>query len=271
MTAPGRVVARRLVADRRGGAGWWAAGLVALVVLSVAFFPTLRAQESFDEVMRDLPEAMRSMFGIEEAIPVTSAPGYLQGRLFSLLAPLLLIVFGIGAGSRVIAGSEEDGTLELVLSTPATRRQVALGRYAASVGLLAGLTLVLAVSVLATAPPFGALEGVSVPGLLAACAGAGALALLHLTVAFTVGAATGRRAPAAAAATVLAVTGYLVQGLAAVSDVIHPLRLVSPWHWYLGRNMLVQGVAPEAFVVPVALSAALLLVAIVAFERRDLR
>ena len=265
------IVAARLVRDRQRSLLWWSVGVVLLVLFTVALFPSLKGEESLNEVIDQMPEALRSMFGIDEAIPLTSAPGYLQGRLFGSLLPLILIVFGIGLGARATAGSEQDGTLELLLANPVTRWTVVVQRYLAVVGMIAGLTAVFAVSLLVLGAPFGALEEVSMSGLIGAVAGVFGIALLHATLAFGVGAATGRRAWALSAATVVAVTGYLLQGLIGLTDAIRPLRFVSPWHWYLGRNMLAQGVAPDAVVVPLALSAVIFAVASGSFLRRDLR
>ena len=265
------IIAARLVRDRRRSLLWWSVGIVGLVLFTVALFPSLKGEESFNEVIEQMPEALRAMFGLDTAIPLTSPPGYLQGRLFGSMLPLLLIVFGIGLGARAIAGSEQDGTLELLLANPVTRRAVVIERYLAMVGMLAGLTTVFAVSLVVLAVPFGALEDVPLTGLAGAVAGVYGISLLHATLAFGVGAATGRRALALSSATVVAVVGYLLQGLLGLSDAIRPLRFVSPWHWYLGRNMLAQGVAPDAIVVPLLLSAVIFAAGAAAFLRRDLR
>jgi ABC-2 type transport system permease protein len=264
-------VAARALRDRRRSMLWWSLGIVALVLFTVALFPTVEGQEAFDELADQVPEVMRNMFGFDEAVPLTSAPGYLHGRLFASLAPIVLLVFGIGAGARAIAGSEQDGTLELLLANPVTRAAVVVQRYLALVVLLALLTAVFGVSLVVLALPFGALAGVSLTGLAGACVGLFGVALLHASVAFVVGAATGRRAWALAAATTLAAAGYLLQGLIPLSEAVASLRFVSPWHWYLGRNMLAQGVAPDAVTVPFALAVVCSAAGAVAFLRRDLR
>ncbi len=265
------IVAARLVRDRRRSLVWWSVGVVGLVLFTVSLYPSLKGEESLNEIVEQMPETIRSMFGMDTAIPLTSAPGYLQGRLFGSLLPLIMIVFGIGLGARAIAGSEQDGTLELLLANPVTRRAVVVERYVAMVAMIGVLTAVFAGSLVALGAPFGALEDVPASGLAGAVAGVFGITLLHATLAFGVGAATGRRAWALSSATVVAVVGYLLQGLVGLSDAIRPLRFVSPWHWYLGRNMLAQGVAPDAIVLPVVLSAVIFAAGAAAFRRRDLR
>ncbi|MBW3580456.1 MAG: ABC transporter permease subunit [Actinobacteria bacterium] len=48
--------------------------------------------------------------------------------------------------ARAIAGSEEEGTLELLLANPVTRGAVVARRYLTLVAMLGGLTLVFALS-----------------------------------------------------------------------------------------------------------------------------
>ena len=268
--SPATVLVRSLH-DSRRSAAWWALGMVALVAFTVAFYPSVRDNQTFDELVEGLPEAMRALVGLQEGIPFTSPPGYLHGRLFAVLVPVLLLTFGIGHGAKVLGGSEADGTLELLLANPVTRRRVATERYAALVLLLAGITGVLAVSLVLLGPTVGLLDGVGVARLLGASAAAFCIALLHTTLAFAVGAAAGRPGPAVAVATTVAVAGYLLQSLTASSDRLRSLEVLSPWHWYLDRNMLAEAVAPAAVAGPVLAAAVLFVAATWRFDRRDLR
>jgi ABC-2 type transport system permease protein len=265
------MLAARLLRDRRRSTLWWTTGMAALVVFTVALYPTVKGQASIDQLTADMPEALRSMFGLDEAVPLSSPAGYLHGRLFSLMLPLVLVIFGVGLGAHAIGGSEENGTLELLLANPVTRRRVACERYVAMVTLLGVLTVAFIALLLVLAPPFDVLDGVSSTGAVGASLGAFGLALVHATVAFAVGAASGRRGAAIAVAGVVAITGYLLQAFAQASGPLHPLRFLSPWHWYLGRNMLVHGVAPDALVLPLLVAAVLVAVAVATFEHRDLR
>lgn len=264
-------IARRMIRDRRRSVEWWALGVLLMVGLMVVMYPSVRDQAGLEDVLAQMPEALRGMIGYDEAIGMTSPAGYLQGRLFSLVMPLMLVVFGIGIGARAIGGLEDSGRMEPLLANPVTRTRVALERLLGAVVLLAVLTVAFAVVTLAMAPLFGALEGVRIVGLLGACAAAGALALLHLSVAYTVGAATGRRGPAVGVASAVAAGGYVIHSLLSVADVIAPLRFLTPWYWYLQRNMLASGVPPAAIIAPLVVSTLVGGLGWLLFCRRDLR
>jgi ABC-2 type transport system permease protein len=265
------IVAGRLIRDRRWSTLSWALGLVGLTLFTVALYPSIKGQPSIEELLADLPEAFTSAIGYDAAVPLSSPAGYLQARLFSTLAPLLAVVFGIGAGAQAIGGSEEAGTLELLLANPVTRSRVLLERYLATFGLLGALLVVFAAALLLLGPLFGALVGVATADVLWACAAVYALGLLHGSLAFAIGAATGRRGPAVALATTVAVAGYLIETVLSAAADLGTLRQLSPWHWYLDRNMLADGAAPAAILLPVAVSVALLAAGWAAFRRRDLR
>lgn len=264
------IIARRFERDRRRGFGGWSIGVAAMVLVSASIFPSVKGDESFDDLINDLPESIKALVG-SSSVPFSTAAGYLNGRLFASLAPLLLVIYAISLGTRALGASEEDGTLELLLANPVTRGRVYAERGTGALVLLAGLTAMLFVSVLVLGPLFGLLDGVSIPGLAAASGGAGMLGLLFGSLAFCVGALTGRRSTALAVATVAAVATYLLYSLSAVGGAAHSLRFVTPWYWYLSRNMLVDGVPLEPFLAPLAVTAIFVAVGAVRFAGRDLR
>jgi ABC-2 type transport system permease protein len=257
--------------DRRRSLVGWSIGIVALVLTAVSIFPSVRGQTDFDDMVAELPAAVRALFGAQADIPFSSAPGYLHARLTSSLLPLLLLVFAIGAGARAIGGHEEDGLVEPVLAGPVRRSTLAIQRMGAAAALTVALAVVALVSTLALAPLFGALDGVAVSDLTGAVAMGAALALLHGGVAAGVGAMRGRRSPAVAAATVVAVGGYLGQALLSTSSELAGVRWLSPWHWLLGTNPLVAGADWTGIVVPVLVGVAAAAGGGVVFTRRDLR
>ena len=85
------------------------------------------------------------------------------------------------------------------------------------------------------------------------------------------GAVTGRRGPAIATASGIAVGTYVLYGLAASADAIKAIRIFSPWWWLLDRNLLVQDPTFLALGLPLLLTAAVFVYGVAQFDRRDLR
>jgi ABC-2 type transport system ATP-binding protein len=77
---------------------------------------------------RHLPsELMMFIGGVDR---VFSPAGFLDTRFFSMM-PLLLGVFAVIIGSGLIAGDEENGTLDLILAHPVRRFDLIIGRWLA--------------------------------------------------------------------------------------------------------------------------------------------
>lgn len=264
-------VARRFIFDRWRADAWWAFGIVAMVVINLAFFPGIKGKADLDQTVADLPPALKAMFGIEEGVSIGSAAGYLQAQIFSSVAPILLLVLAIALGSGAVGGAEEDGSAELLLSYPISRFSFLLDRFAAMAAVVAMHTLVLLGCAFIFCPMFGALDGVDRAGLAAACLGCGALALLHAAVAFAAGAWAGRRTPAIAIASAFGAGGYVLLGLFSAIDAPEPLRYVTPWYWFLKENLMITGASWVAFVPALVSSAVVAAASIPRFLSRDLR
>ena len=265
------IVFRRFARDERRSDVRWAAGVVAVVLVAAAFWPSVEGSESFDDVIQDLPANLQAMIGARGGASLGTPAGYLNARVFATVLPVILTVFAIGHGGRALAGSEEDGTLELVLVNPLSRTRLALERGLVVGGALIALGSVAFGAMVALGGPVGMLEGISLHRLVGACAGLIVLAGLHAAIAFGVGAATGRRALAVGSAATVAVAGYLVEGLLATSDELRWVRSISPWDWLLSRNVLVDGTPVLPLAVHFAIGAAIVVLGVVRFRTRDLR
>lgn len=264
-------IVRRLLADRRRGAVWWSIGMASGVASIVGLWPSVRGNGDIEDVVKNLPEGIRAMIGSDASIPISSAPGYLQARLFSTTIPIVLLVYAIALGARAVGGAEEDGTLQLVTVAPVTRRRIAIERFVASKILLLWLVVVALVTTLGIGAAVSVFDDVSVGRTLIDLAAVTELSLLFFAIAFAVGAATGRRGPALATSSGVAVGTYVLHGIAAAAPAVRELRVLSPWWWLLDRNLLVHDPTFLSLGLPLVLSAALLAAGIVAFERRDLR
>lgn len=193
--------------------------------------------------------------------------GYLASTVYGILGPALLLVFAVTRGARLLAGQEEDGTLELELAHPVARRRVYAERLVATAVAALWLVVVLTVAVLLAGQVIGL--GVGVGHVVAASAGLLLLVLAVGTVTFAAGAVTGRRSVALVAGAGLGLASYVANALG-VSVGLPWLVDVSPWSWYLGAQPLTTGLDVGGLVKLTVLGVLAAGVGAVVFGRRDL-
>ena len=250
--------------ERRALLGW-SLGLFALALTMLVMYPTIRGNQQFSKLFEAYPQTFKSMFGISD---YTSGPGYLRAEIFSLTAPLLLSVFSILWGADLTAGEEQRHTIDILMANPISRRRVVLEKWAA---LLMGT--VVAAACLWFGLQFGSLLvdlHVGVTRLGGAVVASWLVAVVFGTLALAVGAATGRRGLARGLGALAAVGAYLISSLAELVRWLQDVRPISPWYHAIGVDPLGSGFQAFHVMVLVVTTLVFEVVAIVAFERRDL-
>lgn len=270
MNAP-LAITSRMLADRRRSLPMWAVGMAALSALVAVAFPTIDDASALDESFAALPPSVQSMLGLQDGMGLTSPQGYLQSQFYANLFPIVLLVLGIGLGAWCVAGDERSGRLELTMANPVSRTRLAAERYAGMVVAVSAITAVATATLVVLAPGVDLSPEISAQELALAGAGTLALVLVHASLAFAVGATTGSPGSAIGVAAGVAAFGFVLQGLAQLSDVFETLQTVSPWHWFLDAGLLSGDGAAGAILLPAALSLLIAAVGVAAFRRRDLR
>ena len=275
-------VYRRWMRDRCLSTIVWTTGLVVMVVLTVAFYPALG---DTNELFAESGDAMNALLGLNDNIDPSSPLGYIWIGLYANVYPMTLIALGIALGTAAIAGDEDTGALEYLLSKPVTRRTVALSRFASAVTILLIVSFFSALSLVATAPLFDLTDEYSVqltdgstftqPGVAPTDVAAGTIAsftvaLGYLGVAFLIGAVTGRKGITVGVASGFALGGYVFFTLSDTTASLEWLSWFSPWRWYIDDAMLIDGLGAAAL-LPVALAAVCLVAGLGVFLRRDLQ
>ena len=263
-----RNVALKTLHDSRRAIGWWSLGLIGTVALMVSVYPSVRDNPSLNKLVEDYPEAIKGFLGFGGEVDYVSGAGYLGSELFAFMLPMLMLVVAIGAGARAVAGEEEQGTLDLLLANPVSRRRLVLEKLAALIVELAALSLVLWVSLLVGTAAVG--MDISAGHLLAATISAGLLALAYGCIALCVGATWGHRARAIGVAAAAAVAAYLVNALAPLVDTLDPLRKASPFYHYAASDPLRHGLDAGHVGILLAITVIACALAPIAFDHRDL-
>ena len=258
----------KTIRDLRRGLLWWSLGLVGLVAMLVAVYPTVRDNPDLTKLVEQYPEALKSLLSFGGGVDYTSGAGYLGSELFSFMIPLLFLVAAIGAGARAIAGEEESGTLDLLLANPVSRRRVLLEKLGALVLELLALGAVLWVGLVIGS--HAATMKVSAAHLGAGAAAAVLLGVAYGTIALFIGAATGKRGLAAGLTAALAVAAYVVNSLAPLVSGLKPLQKLSPVYHYATSDPLRHGLEAQHVAVLAGITLVAAALAVVAFDRRDI-
>ncbi|MEX0835740.1 MAG: ABC transporter permease subunit [Nitriliruptor sp.] len=253
-----------VVRDQRRSLGLWGAALAAVTLIYVSFYPAVGGAE-MQSMVDAMPENLSAALGYDR---LGSASGYLTSTVFGLLGPALLLVFGIGRGAKLVAGLEEEGGLELELTSPVSRGQVARERLLAlfvSLAALVGVVVAVTIALWAVID----LEDVAVGGIASTALGL-LLAFAFASLAFAAGTATGRRSVALGVGAGAAVLAYIADAIGAIVSDASWLTTLSPWSWYLGEDPLTAGVDPVGFGSLFVLAVVAAALGMAAFVRRDL-
>ena len=255
-----------VVLERGLGSRWKAIAIIAVTILAFLLMGIAVVDSMGTGIYESLPPALLALAGVPAG---ASATVMAYAQMLGFLGAITTAGFAITVGARVLAGEEQDRTLQLLLSHPVSRLRVGLAKAGVLVLAVGVTSLGLWGAAQVAALPFGLTLGDAHLGEL--CLALGANALLCGAVAFAVGGATGGRGLAAGVASVVLGFGWLFAGLLPQWSQTRDLAWFIPWHWYSEPVVLVNGLDGGCLALMLGASAVLLAVGVAGFLVRDLR
>lgn len=199
---------------------------------------------------------------------VQTPEGYATVRLLGALFPLLLSIWPILAGARLVRGEEERGTLDLVLATPNTRVRVILEKLAALIIALLAIAILFALGTIAGEPSAGA--PVDFARALAAGLNLSLLAFFFGMVALLISQFSVSRGSAVGWASGLLILSFLLDATGRVVDGTW-VKYLSPFYYYNLNRPLIPSFndTPVAALLLLGLSLLCIGLSVVLFVQRD--
>ncbi|MEO8626155.1 MAG: ABC transporter permease subunit [Candidatus Limnocylindrales bacterium] len=259
------LVATPLRGSWRAGLAWTLAFAI-FIIVTVAFWPAFKGSSALTEALKTLPEAMLQAFGLED---FASPAGFLRGGLYEVLVPLMFATAGAMFANSAISAEEDAGRIELFLAQPVTRVAFLTGRVISTLLWLVALMLVVLVSQVVSDVIFDLQIGAS--QIIATVILSGLVGVLSAAISIAVAGIIARPGLVVGVSLTVAFLGYIVSALFPISEVLRPWAGISPWNWALGGDPLVNGAELWRYLALILPSAALAIVGILAFTRRDVR
>lgn len=252
-------VAAKTFGERRNLSLATGAGLAVLSVFAVWMYAGLG--ESVTNLVEDLPEAFAALVGS------AGSSNYVVSELFSLIAPVVVLIVAISGGIAAIAGEERDRTAGLLLAQPITRRRVVLAKAGVLVVHVAITSGCFLVGFLVASALFD--TGVGAANAAAACVHLVVFGLAFGLFALALSAARGSVTTSIGATAAAVITNLMATMLPLVNG-LRGLRKASPWYFYDGSEPLAHGLDPAHLGVLAALAALCLGAALVLVDRHDI-
>ena len=213
-----------------------------------------------------IPQAFFALFG---GGGMGSPEGFYQLETFGMMAPIAIMVVAVAIGAGALAGEESKRTMGLLLANPISRSRV-VGAKTVTMVLFSIAIGVATFAGVAGGSALGGL-GMDAGNIAATCVLQTLVGLVFGSLALALSAGTGRKKVAIWGAVGAGLVSHVFNSVAGLSDAVAEWAWLSPFHFYLGNDPLVNGIDWGNAAVLTAISVVLIAASFVLFQRRDLR
>lgn len=252
--------------DYRYSLAGWAIGLICLSLYLMYFYPYISRTTEIIEVLDKLPSFIRDLVG--DKMKLTTPAGFFSIQPFSMFAPLLFFVFGVGKAGDAVAGEHDRQTLDLLLSLPVSRPRIVLEKLTAIgaslflLGIIFWTGMAVGSKIFSVSLHLGHLAEAILSCCLLGCFFASMT--LCLSCLFL------RKRIAAAIVGGFAAVTYLINAYAPMVVELRPFRNFSPFYYYNGAEPLINGMNPVHAFVLLMFCVLFSVLAVVFFKKVDL-
>ncbi len=249
--------------ERRKSTFFWILGLFTMSLWMTQLFESIGS--NYDQILEEVPPTFEAILG--EISQIGTPEGFLGIELYSIFLPIALCILTIGMGAGMIGKEEENGTLELLLASPLSRRQIFMQKVAGMKIISAAVTFSVWVAIaLGTLLfPFD----ISLVNVLYATLSCWLLALLFGFLALTIQQFTKGRGTAIGLSAAILAISFFANTFGEIIESIEFIQYISPMHYYNGQNILVDGFSMRDFALLAAGSVYLYAISMERFANRD--
>jgi len=249
----------------RGFAGWLI-GLVAIVSVQLAVYPTIKKSSAdLAAYMHNFPPAFQKIFRMQD---YSSGAGYIATELLSFMIPFIFIAVGASWGANATALEEERGTSDFLLAMPVSRTHIVLSKLSAAVLAQILLAVVVGTSVIIGRRYVDLVANDSY--IIASVLVCALLGLLFLGLALLIGVSTGNKTLALGGTIAVALASFLFYSLAPLVNTFDSILAANPFQWTLGSDPMHKGFDVWHILLTLGVTSVFYIASVAIYERRDL-
>jgi ABC-2 type transport system permease protein len=248
----------------------WGVGIGLIGFLQAALLLNVDALQQMADLIETLPPVLIQAFGGEDVAALATPEGYLSFRYFGFIL-IIFTVYALDAGLNVTAAEEDKGIMDVLLSLPLPRWRLVIEKFLAYMLLICGIVILSYIGLWLGVESVPTLE-IDPLKLLRGSVNILPATLLMLAATTLIAALVRRRGIAGAAATIFLVGSFFLDFLGnAVSETfVNTLSRLSFFTYYGGSDVIRHGLAWGNIALLLATTVILIVVAVWAFERRDI-
>jgi len=228
------VIFQKTLFERRTSIIVWFVAVTVSTFLVMLLFPALR--DSLGEALNDVPDSMKDLIGSAEDYQTVT--GFVDLQVIAQMI-FLTIIMGVIVGTSLLAGEESNGTLQTLLAQPVRRTRLYIEKFLAmgvmTLTTCGGLFFGTIIGLVALG------ESMNVWRLCLAIGMTWLLTLFFATMAYGIGAATGKRGLAGILTGFYAFTSYMLTALAGAAPALEKLNYGSPFYYFNTPSVLKNG------------------------------
>lgn len=252
--------------DRRVFIVGWFVGFMALSALMVAFYPSMHQEGTIDQLVATMPEAFKGLIG--DLADLQRFDTYLASQLFdirvSLLAGIMVIILALGLS----VAEEEKGQMRTLLSLPISRTKLLVQKWLALIVIVFVTILGIAVSVFALQATVNA--SISFDAMVRLLFMTWLVLITISTVTFAAAMASGKRSVAMLVGLVVMAGSFIISTFGLSVDWLKDYEHLSVFHYFPASEVVKNGIEVSNVVVLGSVTLVSLLIALLAFRRRDI-
>ncbi len=244
----------------------WGLGIALFAVLIISVFPDFEGQlEGFNIDEIEFYQVMGD-FG-----DFATFPGFVAAEMY-IFIPILLAIYAIVNGTGTLAGEEDNGTLEPLMSLPLRRWQLVTTKaLALSLALILILIIISVGEVIAfnMLPSDVDVRGVEALDLVVTTLALWPLIMVFAMLSLFLGAFMPTRRLASTVATVILIASYLGNNLTEMVKFLKDIKWIFPFNYFSGQQVLENGVDTSDLLVLLGVTLVFFVLALVSFQRRN--